>query len=323
MRLAHLLNDVRDEPILRLLVKSTALIPLAAWILADRSFPVWLGAAYLALLVGFLLTPMITAYHDVNHHKLFRRRYAVLNNIVNWLVGPLFGFTPHSYFVYHVGMHHPEDNGRADVSTTLPYQRDSVRAFLRYYANFMGSYAGVIRYLRDRQRARLMREFTSGELAYFAFFALAAAWNWRGALVVLAIPLVITRTVLVIGNWGEHAFIDPTAPDDPFRSNLNLVGSRVNDACFNVGYHIGHHLAPMKHFTEMPADFEKNLALYGERDAIVLQDMHYPMVWWNLMTKNYRKLAQAFVRLPGAPVRTEEEIMNLLRARTAPIGAQL
>jgi fatty acid desaturase len=110
--------------------------------------------------------------------------------------------------------------------------------------------------------------------------------------------------------------VDVASPDNPYRASLNLLGSRVNGRCFNVGYHIGHHARPRMHFTDMPREFETNLEVYGREDAIVLRDMHYPTVWLHLMTGNYERLARAFVQLPGAPRRSHEQVVALLRVRT-------
>ena len=37
------------------------------------------------------------------------------------------------------------------------------------------------------------------------------------------------------------------------------------------------------------------------------------------MTKNYRGLARAYVPLPGAPARTEDELIALFRSRVVPV----
>jgi hypothetical protein len=38
------------------------------------------------------------------------------------------------------------------------------------------------------------------------------------------------------------------------------------------------------------------------------------------MTKNYRRLARAYVALPGAPARTEEQLIAEMRARVVPVA---
>ena len=42
-------------------------------------------------------------------------------------------------------------------------------------------------------------------------------------------------------------------------------------------------------------------------------------IWFLLVTRQHSRLARHFVRLPGAPVRSEEEVVALFRRRLAPI----
>ena len=70
-----------------------------------------------------------------------------------------------------------------------------------------------------------------------------------------------------------------------------------------------HHVVPRCHWTEHPAEFERNLAEYGRNDAVVLAGVDFFQVWFLLMTGNWARLARAFVRLPGAPARTDAEVM--------------
>jgi hypothetical protein len=313
----RLINDPRDLPMVRL-IACASLLPLGAIALFVRFS--WLFAAvYLAAYLVWLLAPFVTMYHDTSHHRLFRRDHEWLNHYLDWIMAPLFGFTPETYYVHHIGMHHPEENLAADVSTTLPYRRDSLRDFGRYWWRFFFCYAEMVDYFRCTKRPRLARRFITGEILYALVLVVALALEPRAALVVLVIPLLVGRSVLIIGNWGEHAFVDPSAPENPYRASLNLVGQRVNERCFNVGYHIGHHRKVRMHFSEMAREFEQHLADYGREDAIVMRDMHYPDVWFHLMTGNYDRLARAFVQLPGAPLRSHEDIVALLRARVAPV----
>ena len=86
-----------------------------------------------------------------------------------------------------------------------------------------------------------------------------------------------------------------------------------------MGYHIGHHLHPAMHFSLMVEEFDNNIERYAREDAIVFKDVHYPHIWYYLMTKNYRKLASLFVQLPGRVPRSEAEIIALLQERVVVI----
>jgi len=51
---------------------------------------------------------------------------------------------------------------------------------------------------------------------------------------------------------------------------------------------------------------------------VVLEGVDFFQVWFLLMTGNWARLARAFVRLPGAPARTDAEVITFLRSRVVP-----
>lgn len=321
---ARMLRDPRDRPLLAFAPRAALALPTA---LAAIGLPlVWpalgwpLLALHLALLLG-ALERFITWYHDLNHHRLFRPPYGALNALLVHGVGALYGSPPWTYGSHHVLMHHPSNNLWHDVSSTLPYRRDSPRDFLRYYLRFFVCLSPLSRFLRAHypRRPWLPRAPVLGELGYWALAALTAAWSPVGALAVFLLPALLTRSLLIIGNWGEHAFVDPEDPGNLYRSSTDLHGEAVNARCFNVGYHIGHHVRPGAHFSSLPAWFEEHQARLGAEDAVVFTGLHYPDLWWRLMRGRYDALAERFVQLPGAPARTQPEIVALLRSRVAPV----
>lgn len=320
---AHLLRDPRDLPLLAQLVRGSVLVPLAlaVWVAWWRGGGVPLLVACGAHLLAWilLLERFITMFHDVHHSRLFRRPWRVLDHYVQLVYGPLFGSVPYTYFCHHILMHHPTDNGAADLSSTEPYQRDSVGDFLRYFVRFWASTLPVAAFVHRRYtRSGHARRLVLAELGWLALVGLGLWWAPVPTLVVVVVPTVCTRSMLILGNWGEHAFVDPQDPGNLWRNSLDLHGP-LNDRCYNVGYHIGHHIRPGAHFSSQPGWFRANAQTFGEQDAIVLQGLHYPQVCLWLLLKRYDALAARFVQLPGAPVRGHDEVVALLRSRVAAI----
>jgi fatty acid desaturase len=231
------------------------------------------------------------------------------------------GQTPESYFVHHLGMHHREGNLHGDLSSTMRFQRDKFTHWLRYYGRFMtvGLFE-LYAYHARGGRPKLARRLVLGELAFWSVTLASGSFiSWQAALVVFVIPLLLVRALMMMGNWGQHAFVDPAHPDNDFKSSITCVHTRYNRRCFNDGYHIVHHLKPALHYSEMSSELVENLPRYGAEDAIVFEGLDFFMVWLLLMTKRYRRLAHAFVRLPGAPPRSEAEVIAFLRSRLVPI----
>jgi hypothetical protein len=314
------INDERDLPFVRLsLAMSAVLLPLAVYMYLPGRFQWWLGAIYLALNFGLFFDRYILMLHNTSHRALFRKGYRPFNQYIPWVLGPLFGESPGTYFAHHIGMHHPEENLEADLSSTMRYQRDSLWHFLRYWARFFfGALFELGLYHARRGRWKLFRMAVGGEIVFYGAVALLAWVSWQATLVVLVIPFLAARFLMMAGNWAQHAFIDPAAPENPYKSSIVCINCRYNRRCFNDGYHVGHHEKPNRHWTEMPSDFEEKRARYAAEDAVVFEGIDYFVIWLWLMRKRYDKLADHFVDLRDEP-RSREEVLALLKSRTRPV----
>lgn len=317
---APLLNDPRDAPFVALSLKILGTtVPAAVFLYWPGMFRTWLGFAVFAANSLLLLGPYILMLHNTSHRPLFKRQYGALNLFIPWVLGPFFGESPESYFAHHLGMHHAEGNLADDLSSTLPYRRDSLVDFLRYFTRFFFvGFGELSRYLWARKRYRLLRRLWVGELSFYVAVAALAAWRPGPTLWVFIIPFCFARFMMMAGNWAQHAFIDLADPGNPFLNSITCVNSSYNAKCFNDGYHIGHHLRPSMHWTEMPLELQQNLERYRSAGAIVFRKLDYFVIWLLLMTKQYGILARFYVDLEDGPGRSRAEIEALLRSRTRP-----
>lgn len=315
-----LLNDERDATFVGLMCSCLLVASSGvALFFADRWF--WYQAPIHVLLVGLLMDRFTLMLHCTSHRPLFRAKFNRLNMVIPWVLGPFFGQTPETYFAHHLGMHHPEENLENDLSSTLRFQRDKLAHFLRYLGRFLALILwDMLRYLERRGRMKLYRRVLLGEGVYWAAVIGLSLVRPGAVLVVLGIPFFAIRTLMMVGNWGQHAFVCDKEPGNPYRSSITCINSRYNRRCFNDGYHIGHHLNARAHFTEYPAEFAKNLDRYGQNDSIVFQGLDFFHVWLLLMLGRWSRLAQAFVQLPSAPVRTQDEVVAFLKARVRPMA---
>ncbi|MFW6050672.1 MAG: fatty acid desaturase family protein [Myxococcota bacterium] len=314
------IGDERDLPFVRLSAAITlTLIPAAVYLFIPGAFRWWLGALYLAANFGLFFDRYILMLHNTSHRQLFRKGYRKLNRYIPWVLGPLFGETPETYYAHHIGMHHPEENLREDLSSTMAYRRDSFPAFMAYWARFFfGGLFELALYHARRRRWKLLRRMIVGELSWYALVAVLLWVNWRATLVVFVIPFVAARFLMMAGNWAQHAFIDPADPANPYKSSIVCINNRYNRRCFNDGYHVGHHEKPNRHWTEMPGDFERKLERYAAEDTVVFEGIDYFVIWLWLMLGRYDKLADHFVDLRDEP-RSRQQIIDLLRSRTRPV----
>jgi fatty acid desaturase len=311
-----LIQDRRDLPFLKLMAFLSAIvIPSAALLYVPGAFRWWLAALHLAVVVYFL-GPFVLMLHNTSHRKFFKQPWGWMNGYIPWVLGPFFGESPETYFAHHVGMHHPENNLEGDLSSTLPYRRDSAVDFLRYFTRFMFIVLfELARYFVKKKRRTLMIRLLGGELLFYAVVIGLCFVSWRATLAVFVLPFFIARFAMMAGNWAQHAFVDRASPENSYRNSITCINSTYNRRCFNDGYHIGHHLKATRHWTEMPGELSRNLVEYEAQGAIVFAGIDFFGVWVCLMLRRYDWLARRFVTLGDTPPSTEA-IVAMLQSRT-------
>lgn len=280
---------------------------------------VWLaGLVYVPVLFLRYMGRYILMLHATSHRPLWKREHTLLPWFIPAVLGPFFGQTPTSYYVHHIGMHHGEENLLGDLSTTLCYRRDSFSHWVHYWARFFFTgYIHLVNYFRHTGKTRLLRRFVVGEVAWLLGVAGLATINWQATFILFVIPLLLIRVLMMSGNWSQHAFVDAEDPGNPYLSSTSLINHRYNVNCYNDGYHVVHHVAPMLHWSEMPGHLEDNFATYAANDALIFDGIgNNQTIWWCLMTKNYGKLADHLVRYPG-DTRSRDEIIAMLKRRTS------
>jgi fatty acid desaturase len=254
--------------------------------------------------------------HCTCHNKLYKKKYDLLNQYLPWFVGLFFGQTPDTYFSHHIGMHHPENNLPEDKSSTMFYQRDSFRSFMAYFTNFL--FVGIFQlseYFLKKNRKRLLVNTLRGEIFFFVLCAVLSIYHWQATLVVFILPFLISRFIMMLGNWTQHAFIDPSDPGNPYKNSITCINVKYNKKCWNDGYHISHHIRPSMHWTEHPGFFLKNRSEYANNRAIVFDGVDFLGVFYFLMTKRYDVLAKNFVNINNT-YHSQEEVIGLLKQRT-------
>ncbi|CAN5391642.1 hypothetical protein BH23BAC1_BH23BAC1_37280 [soil metagenome] len=318
------INDERDLPFIYLTLKiSIFLVPLGILLyMPFISGWIWWGVAIAYLVLNNLVYkgPFGLMFHCINHRALFKPKYKLLNYYLPWIIGPFFGQSPETYFSHHIGMHHAENNMPEDDSSTISYQRDSFREFMRYYLEFM--VAGIFdlfNYLRRKKRFKLARRTVVGEMSFLILCVVLSFVNFPATLVTFIIPLFIFRFICMLGNWTQHSFVDAADPANTYKNSITCINIKYNHKCWNDGYHISHHERPARHWSEHPQLFLKTKNKYSENQAIIFDGLDYPRVFFYLMCKRYDKLSSHLVNIDNA-FESEQEAISILKNRTKPIG---
>ncbi len=295
------LRDEKDLILVYFTLRLVAIfIPLAFALYLPLPAIVWwpLAIWYTWLNVVRYKSRYTLLLHITSHRPWFKSKYEYLNKFLPWVLGPFLGQSPETYFGHHIGMHHLEGNLEEDDSTTMPYQRDSLKDFSRYLFSFL--FFGLFRltaYFNKKGRKKLRNNVILGELTFIAFCIALSFINPLATLFAFIIPLLTARVTMMMGNWAQHSFIDASEPENEYKNSITCINHRFNQRCWNDGYHISHHIKPSLHWTEHPKHLLDNKDEYAKNKAIVFEGIEFGGVWFNLMKKDYEKLASHVVNI--------------------------
>ncbi|KAL4882700.1 hypothetical protein BJY04DRAFT_38684 [Aspergillus karnatakaensis] len=242
----------------------------------------------------------------------------IFDSVFPYLTNPLMGHTWNSYYYHHVKHHHVEGNGPHDLSSTIRYQRDSLPDFLAYVARFFFLiWAELPLYFYRKGKPTLAAKAAFWEISnYLVLVALWQFVNWKATLFVFVLPLIQLRIGLMVGNWGQHAFVDEVDPDSDFRSSITLIDVASNRFCYNDGYHTSHHLNPLRHWRDHPVSLLQQKQKYAAEGALVFRNIDYIMITIRLLRKDYDYLARCLVPMGDQVGMSLEERAEMLRTKT-------
>ncbi|KAI9809723.1 MAG: hypothetical protein M1825_000156 [Sarcosagium campestre] len=298
-----------------ILIYLSTSLPSAIYLFINFSYP---HAIFHWLMQGWYCGSFTLMLHNhIHNNGVLAKNYAWLDQLWPYILEPLMGHTWDSYYYHHVKHHHVEGNGPDDLSSTIRYQRDDLIDFLAYVGRFLFFiYFDLPCYfIRKRKTKLAFQSCLSETLAYLFIYALAQL-DLRATIFVLLIPLVQMRIGMMVGNWGQHAFVDEVEPDSDYRSSITLIDVPSNRYCFNDGWHTSHHLNPRRHWRDHPVSFLKGKKQYEDGRALVLSNIDYLMITVKLMQKDYHHLAKCMVPIGDQVHLSHQEKMDLLRAKT-------
>jgi len=317
--LMRFIKDPRDLPFMHLLVSiHLTVLPLAVvlyspllegifwWLLAIPYF--YISQFYFKGSFGLML-------HCFCHRSTWRPEFQWTQKYILWFLCPFFGHLGESYNSHHIGMHHIAGNMPEDSSSTMGYQRDSLKDFIKYWWKFMiMGFHDTFQYLFKRDLKKFYVPLTWSEILFYIFAIAMLFVNFKATMLVFVVPFFFARLVMMLGNWTQHAFVDPNEPGDELASTVVCINTVYNHKCWNDGYHAFHHLKPSVHYTEYPLMFEKIKDQLAEKKTFVFSGIHYLHIFTWLMLRDYDKLASHLVNIEGT-FKSKEEAISLLKAR--------
>ena len=211
-----------------LILYFTTLVPSAFFLYYRFS---WVhGVLHWVLQLWFCGAFTLMKHQHIHMNGVLSPKYSLFDTLFPYLLDPLLGHTWNSYYYHHIKHHHVEGNGPNDLSTTMWYDRDSIPDFACYVGRFFFLiWYDLPMYFARKGQMKNATRAAFWELSNYAMIYLLYTYvNPRATLFVLILPLVVMRMGLMVGNWGQHAFVDPTSPESDFRSSITLFDVSVS-----------------------------------------------------------------------------------------------
>jgi fatty acid desaturase len=317
------LRDSRDTPALRLMVSLTlTTVPIFVAQLVLVRPRLWLALAFYLSLYGpkfQRFVRMFSAKHLEAHRRqgYFSDKYdKVFGRYVEFFLGFFYGNVPELDRTVHVRLHHKENSGPDDTTSTICYDRTSKLDFLLYLSDNIWTVVGLTPYLyfkargEDENRRRMLWGIT----LYAVFFAAIFLYSWRIGLAYVLVPLLVMNFIMAMTAWVQHAFYDEERPEDYF-ANTVTVYDEVN--FMNEGYHLCHHHRSGLHWTEMPSHLERISGKMRESGSLVFRDLDFMKLFLELtLLRRMDVLAEKLV--PWEPM-DHAQRLALLQKRTKPV----
>ncbi|KID91306.1 acylamide-delta3(E)-desaturase, partial [Metarhizium majus ARSEF 297] len=197
------------------------------------------GLLHFIMQVSYMGTYTLMMHQHIHMRGILNRGLSILDSLFPYITDPLMGHTWNSYYYHHVKHHHVEGNGPDDLSSTIRYQRDNVLHFLYYTARFFFLiWLDLPLYFIRKGWPAVAIKAAFWELSWYTTLFTLYQYNPKATFTVFLLPLLLLRSGLMLGNWGQHAFVDHDEPNSDYRSSITLIDVPVSTLAL-AGFSIG------------------------------------------------------------------------------------
>lgn len=221
-------NETDVVMITHLFLYFTTTVPSALYLYYNFSW--WHGIAHCIMQGYYTGTYTLMKHQHIHMSGILAKPYATFDYLFPFVLDPLFGHTWNSYYFHHVKHHHVEGNGPDDISSTIRYQRDNPLDFAIYVGRFL-FFIWVdlpLAFFRTRKWTMAAKAAASEFSTYLLYYTLASRVHLNATICAFLLPFALLRLGLMIGNWGQHCFVDEIEPDSDYRSSITLIDVAVS-----------------------------------------------------------------------------------------------
>jgi fatty acid desaturase len=210
---------------------------------------------FLYVLSLFMAISVAVIAHNHNHLPMWRSK--ALNTITDYWLTLFYGFPAFAWIPTHNKNHHVMNNKLGDYTITYRVTEKNNFFSLVSYPSISSFYQQ--KPIRDYLKMLWKTDRSEFYLAFLQYFALAALYvvafyfDWKKALIFIAIPHQISLFSVLVFNYVQHVHADE---ESEYNHSRNFVGF-LNKMLFNNGYHTIHHERAGIHWSETPQAHKK------------------------------------------------------------------
>lgn len=227
-------------PVLLMLSLSAINFAIYWWVRDPRLLVLW-------TLVGIIPKGWTCAWNH-HHQHVMTFRQPILNRLLEIPYCFLTGITSHGWVLHHVVGHH-RNYMNQDLDESRWRHKDG-RVMTEAYYTFHNTLWAYPRCLAmGLRRPKYLPVFLGMAALNLTLLGLAFAHAPLAALLVYAIPMLVSLTLTVQATYDHHAGLFST---DPMTASYNVMDRWYNLATLNLGYHTAHHYRPIVHWSRLP-----------------------------------------------------------------------
>jgi hypothetical protein len=220
-----------------LILYFTTALPSAIWLFCRPSY--LRGVLHFAMQFQYMGSYTLMMHQHIHMRGILARKPFIswFDKLFPYVMDPLMGHTWNTYYYHHVKHHHIEGNGPDDLSSTVRYQRDDIFHLMHYIGRFfLLVWLDLPLYFIRKGRPSLGLKVAAWEITNYAILYATFQLNRTACCFVFLLPLLFTRLGLMIGNWGQHAFVDADDPESEYRSSITLIDVAVSCLFFRPSF---------------------------------------------------------------------------------------
>lgn len=317
----YILKNELDAPLLPALLAIVVFYPtiflMSLWFQVLRPgavFSWWAVWLYHILRVGPYLRHFAhaaTLIHKEGHERGFLKCNV---RIIEWFVAFFCGHIPELWALGHTKIHHIEDNGLADPTSTLFYKdRSDVWNFFQYMGQFYMYWCGwdIYYYFVRKNKLMFAQGMLNGIIAFYGIMLLLIAIDVRFALAYYIFPHLEISVYLSAINWAWHCFIDPDDPDNGYVKSLTILKGHYD--VWQEDFHAMHHMRTKKHWSNANKDYLEYFQEFVDNQATIFEDTQEFEIFIRVIARDFEYLAAHFV--DGSGKLSKEDKVLLMKKR--------